>query len=69
MKKESLGVEHTRMTGRPFVLVSYEFLKAGDVFGSMRDFVFVDNRTKQLHLVDGAQEPNGYAELAENQWS
>ncbi|CAM6100533.1 unnamed protein product [Calypogeia fissa] len=69
VKKESLGTEHMKMTGRPFVLISYEFLKAGDVFGSMRDIVHVDPRTKQLHLVNGAEEPAGYAAFAQNQWS
>ncbi|XP_024392787.1 uncharacterized protein [Physcomitrium patens] len=67
--KDQISSEHCKLTGRPLVLVAYEYWKLGDMIQSMGNMMYVDEENKQIYLVDGAPEPRGVHELEENEWN
>lgn len=67
--KEHLSSEHCKLTGRPLVLVAYEYWKLSDLMQSMGDMLYIDVKNKHVYLVDGAPEPQGLHARENNGWN
>jgi len=67
--KDHISSEHCKLTGRPLVLVAYEYWRLTDMVQSMADMLYVDEKNKQIYLVDTASEPKGLRERELNRWN
>lgn len=67
--KDHLSSEHCKLTGRPLVLVAYEYWKLSDMIQSMGDLLHVDEKSKRMYLADSASEPQGLREREQNRWN
>lgn len=67
--KDNISSEHCKLTGRPLVLVAYEYWRLTDMIQSMADMLYVDEKNKHIYLVDTASEPKGLRERELNSWN
>ncbi|KAG0606633.1 hypothetical protein M758_9G156900 [Ceratodon purpureus] len=67
--KDQISAEHCKLTGRPLVLVAYEYWRLADMVQTMGDLMYVDEKSKQIYLADGASEPQGLREREQNRWN
>lgn len=69
VSKDHISSEHCKLTGRPLVLVAYEYWRLSDMIQSMGDMLYVDEKNKHIYLTDGASEPQGLREREQNRWN